>query len=80
MFRFNSSGHFNIPYGGIAYNTKDFRSKVDHIFSEEVKVLFKNTTIKNQDFEKICPKNQLKKRKIGRARKVKWLQKAKSSG
>lgn len=53
MFRFNSSGHFNIPYGGIAYNNKDFRSKVDHIFSDEVKNLFKDTVIKNQDFEKI---------------------------
>src|SRR3989338_2908030 len=53
MFRFNKSGHFNIPYGGIAYNTKDFRGKVDYIFSDEVKKLFKNTVIKNQDFEKI---------------------------
>ncbi|HOX10742.1 MAG TPA: DNA adenine methylase, partial [Candidatus Moranbacteria bacterium] len=48
MFRFNKSGYFNIPYGGIAYNTKDFRSKVDYIFSDEVKQLFKNTIIKNQ--------------------------------
>lgn len=53
MFRFNKNGHFNIPYGGIAYNNKDFRSKVDHIFSDKVKDLFKNTTIKNQDFEKV---------------------------
>ena len=53
MFRFNKSGHFNIPYGGIAYNTKDFRSKVDYIFSGEVKKLFKKTVIHNQDFEKI---------------------------
>ncbi len=53
MFRFNKSGHFNIPYGGIAYNTKDFRGKVDYIFSDEVKKLFKDTDIKNQDFEKI---------------------------
>lgn len=53
MFRFNSDGHFNIPYGGIAYNKKGFRSKVDHIFSDEVKNIFKNTVIKNQDFEKI---------------------------
>src|SRR3989338_10493879 len=45
MFRFNKSGHFNIPYGGIAYNTKDFRGKVDYIFSDEVKNLFKNTII-----------------------------------
>jgi DNA adenine methylase len=53
MFRFNANGHFNIPYGGIGYNTKDFRGKVDYILSNEIKNLFKNTTIKNQDFEKI---------------------------
>lgn len=53
MFRFNNDGHFNIPYGGIAYNKKNFRSKVDYIFSDEIKNLFKNTTIQNKDFEKI---------------------------
>lgn len=53
MFRFNNCGQFNIPYGGIAYNSKDFRSKVDYIFSKEVEELFKNTTIKNQDFEQL---------------------------
>lgn len=53
MFRFNKSGYFNIPYGGIAYNSKDFRGKVDYIFSDGVKKLFKDTDIKNQDFEKI---------------------------
>jgi DNA adenine methylase len=53
MFRFNSKGQFNIPYGGIAYNSKDFRGKVDHIFSEPVKRLFKNTLIKNKDFKNI---------------------------
>ncbi len=53
MFRFNVNGHFNIPYGGIAYNSKDFRGKVEYIFSEDVEELFKNTIIKNQDFEQI---------------------------
>jgi len=51
MFRFNSQGYFNIPYGGIGYNNKDFRKKVDYIFSNEVEKLFKNTIIENQDFE-----------------------------
>lgn len=51
MFRFNANGLFNIPYGGIAYNSKDFRGKVDYIFSKDIGKLFKNTTIKNQDFE-----------------------------
>lgn len=53
MFRFNSHGHFNIPYGGIGYNTKDFRGKIDYILSDEVKNFFQNTIIQNKDFEKI---------------------------
>lgn len=53
MFRFNSSGHFNIPYGGMAYNTKDFRAKVDYIFTPDVANLFLNTKITNGDFEEI---------------------------
>jgi len=50
---FNKDGHFNIPYGGIAYNSKDFRGKVNYIFNEVIKNIFKNTEIKNQDFENI---------------------------
>jgi len=59
MFRFNASGHFNIPYGGIAYNSKDFRGKVNYLFSEPVEKLFKNTEIKNVDFEEIFKKSTL---------------------
>jgi len=51
MFRYNSSGDFNIPYGGSAYNDKDFRKKVDAIFSEENINLFENTQLGNLDFE-----------------------------
>ncbi len=58
MFRFNSEGHFNIPYGGIGYNQKDFRRKVDYLFSNEVKNLFRDTKIINQDFEKIINGNK----------------------
>lgn len=61
MFRFNSNGYFNIPYGGIAYNKKDFRGKVDYIFSKEVENLFSNTKIYNMDFEKIISKKSLNK-------------------
>lgn len=59
MFRFNADGHFNIPYGGIAYNAKDFRSKVNYILSNEVEHLFKGTKIENKDFEDIFKKNNL---------------------
>ena len=60
MFRFNSNGDFNIPYGGIAYNHKDFRGKVDYVFSKEVEELFKNSKIFSTDFEKILTTQNLK--------------------
>ena len=62
MFRFNSNGDFNIPYGGIGYNQKNFRGKVDYVFSEEVEKLFKNTEILNSDFEETLTKKDLTKK------------------
>jgi DNA adenine methylase len=59
MFRFNANGDFNIPYGGIAYNKKDFRSKVDYIFSDDVEKVFKNAKIFNIDFEEIFSQKDL---------------------
>lgn len=58
MFRFSQKGEFNVPYGGIAYNTKDFRKKVDYIFSQEVRNLLDRTKTENKDFEKLL--NSLK--------------------
>jgi len=57
MFRFSSKGDFNIPYGGIAYNRKNFRKKVDAIFSNDVYRLFQNTTIENLDFAEFFKKH-----------------------
>ncbi|GEO09190.1 DNA adenine methylase [Segetibacter aerophilus] len=51
MFRYSRKGNFNIPYGGIAYNKKNFRQKVENIFSDEVKSLFANASFYNLDFE-----------------------------
>lgn len=61
MFRYNSSGNFNIPYGGIGYNDKDFTGKVDRILSKEVRGLFSGSEIGNKDFEDF-----LKSEKVGR--------------
>ena len=61
MFRFNANGDFNIPYGGIAYNNKDFRSKIDYILSKNVEEIFKNTKILNIDFEKVLTQKDLNK-------------------
>ncbi|MEI8360790.1 MAG: DNA adenine methylase [bacterium] len=62
MFRFNSSGHFNIPYGGIGYNNKDFRKKVEHVLNPTIQELFRNTKIENKDFELIFKENDLTKK------------------
>ena len=58
MFRYNKSGDFNIPYGGMAYNNKDFKKKIDLLFSEETQTYFKNTEIYCCDFEEILDKAQ----------------------
>lgn len=53
MFRFNAKGEFNIPYGGIAYNKKNFRQKADLIFAETTQALFSKTEIHNKDFQEL---------------------------
>lgn len=51
MFRYNSNGDFNVPYGGIAYNRKNFQKKVDYLKTRQLKSLLDNTIIENDDFE-----------------------------
>ena len=51
MFRYNAKGEFNIPYGGMSYNRKDMRAKIDSMFSDETAQLFSNTDICCCDFE-----------------------------
>lgn len=59
MFRYNSNGEFNIPYGGISYNNKDLRRKMDNIFDVNISSMFKNTEILNLDFEDAINKSSL---------------------
>ena len=51
MFRYNKHGEFNIPYGGMSYNNKDFAGKAETLFRKETKELFASTQIYNRDFE-----------------------------
>lgn len=57
MFRYNSSGGFNVPYGGIGYNRKNLRKKVDYLKSVELKSLIESSTIENLDFEEFFRKH-----------------------
>lgn len=60
MFRYNSNGEFNVPYGGISYNRKNFQRKIDYIKSNELQSHFVNTDIYNLDFEEFLDKIKLK--------------------
>jgi len=61
MFRYNSSGGFNVPYGGIGYNRKNLAKKVDYLQSKELVEHLSKTTIDNLDFEDFFTKNKPKK-------------------
>ena len=51
MFRYNSQGSFNVPYGGISYNRKDLVRKVTYMRSTLLQRLLKDTVMANMDFE-----------------------------
>lgn len=61
MFRYNKKGEFNIPYGGMTYNHKDFRSKIDMITTPTTASLFQNTDLFCLDFEDFFSKVELSK-------------------
>jgi len=51
MFRFNRNGKFNIPYGGIAYNKKDFGKKIDRLRASATIKRLDKAKIYQGDFE-----------------------------
>jgi DNA adenine methylase len=58
MFRYNLKGEFNVPYGGIAYNKKNFRKKIDFLSSHALHQYLSNTIIENEDFEVFLEKTR----------------------
>ena len=50
MFRFSKTGEFNVPYGGISYNSRSFTKKLKPYFEEEYQKKFNNTEIYNTDY------------------------------
>lgn len=51
MFRVNGKGEFNVAYAGMSQTNRDFRGKVDRLFSDEIRKKFENTEVYNMDFE-----------------------------
>lgn len=51
MFRYSSKGDFNVPYGGIAYNSKLMSKKLNYYRSIPLLCHFSDAYIYNLDFE-----------------------------
>lgn len=50
MFRYNKKGEFNVPYGGIGYNTKILDKKLEYYRSQKLSDKLGKTQIFNLDF------------------------------
>lgn len=51
MFRYSGNGLFNVPYGGMAYNSKSLSKKIAYYQSKPLSDRFLNTRIYNLDFK-----------------------------
>ena len=50
MFRFSKNGDFNVPYGGMSYNSKNFDGKLKYLRSEKLCARLNKTDIYDRDF------------------------------
>ncbi|MBQ2903123.1 MAG: DNA adenine methylase [Clostridia bacterium] len=65
MFRFSSTGNFNVPYGGSSYNSKNFDAKIElikgytiekaNIYNEDFGVFLKRFKFNDEDFIFVDP-------------------------
>lgn len=62
MFRYNSQGHFNVPYGGMTYNKKNFDKKIKYMKQTSLVKKITNSTISSLDFEDFLNKYTLNER------------------
>jgi DNA adenine methylase len=60
MFRYNKKGKFNVPYGGISYNRKNFKTKIDRLHDKDLLDRLSNTIITSLDFEEFLENIQPK--------------------
>lgn len=50
MFRYNSKGEFNVPYGGMGYNNNRLEAKIAYLRSNNLNDRLRSTVIENKDF------------------------------
>ena len=56
MFRFNTDGGFNVPYGGISYNRKNYDKTFEKYKNQELVRQMENTTICCEDYRTFLEK------------------------
>lgn len=59
MFRYSSAGKFNVPYGGVSYNTKNLMTKIEYGIKLGETPFYKNAEFNNFDFEHFFEKYNL---------------------
>lgn len=57
MFRYAKNGNYNVPYGGIGYNTRDFSSSIKQLSSPGIVDFFARTEVNELDFEQLFIKH-----------------------
>lgn len=50
MFRFNANGEYNVPYGGISYNRKNYDSTVKKYLGQEITEHMEHTSLSHMDY------------------------------
>ena len=58
MFRYNEDGHFNVPYGGLQYNRKNFLKKIERLQSDEYQEHLGRAELFCLDFEDFLGQNR----------------------
>jgi DNA adenine methylase len=58
MFRFGKNGHFNVPYGGIGYNKRDFSDAGKGLFGEARVRDLARFTVESMDFAALFAQHQ----------------------
>ena len=58
MFRYNKHGEFNVPYGGIQYNRKDFIKNISAMQSPQYRQHFAKAKLFTLDFEEFLNMNR----------------------
>lgn len=62
MFRYNAGGQFNVPYGGISYNKKSLKRKIEYFSDASLLDHLQKTQLFCMDFQEFLRRNMPQKK------------------